>query len=647
MIPTWFVVLTDIFLTFLSIVLGLMLRLEIIYVGYFIQQIWPFIIFAILLRPITFFVFGIYRRLWRYATTRDYFSIAVSILAGSAILSVVTLLWLYPQVMTTFPRSLLIIEAMLSLILLGGLRVGLRVVERYPGDIDWKKIELPEPKRTLIVGAGSAAEHLIQELSANPQLGFLPVALLDDDSKKIDHKMKGLPVHGPLVRLPEIIRDLEIGEVIIAIPSAPAQTIQNLTATCQTLEIPFSTMPSFGSFLDTSTNIAPRFRIPMSMPDITGKEIQAVVRVMQSRNLSIGSQTLALEELVADLADASFAVAVANGTSALHLSMVATGVGPGDEVITTPFSFIASANCILYEGSTPVFVDIEPETLNIDPTKIEAAITERTRAIIPVHLFGQPADMDPILDIAERYDLLVIEDAAEAVGAEYKGHKVGTMGKAGVFAFYPNKQVTTGEGAILVTNDEDWAHLFRSLRNQGRDRFDEWLHHSRLGYNYRMSELNAAVGVVQMKRLDMLLRKREAVAHDYNEILKQQDNIMPLQISPDTTRMSWFVYSVRLPPRIDRNLVMKLLAEQGIPSRPYFSAIHLQPLYRDRFGFKEGDFPEAEKAAQALLALPFHTNMNADEIKLVCEALIEAVNGAHRSIDGTLIEENKTTLHVA
>ncbi len=235
----------------------------------------------------------------------------------------------------------------------------------------------------------------------------------------------------------------------------------------------------------------------MSLPQITGEEIHSVIRVMQSRNLSIGAQTIAFEKSAAEIAGAAYAVAVTNGTAGLHLCMIAAGIGPDDEVITSPFSFIASSNCILYERATPVFVDIDPETLNIDPRKIERAITSRTRAIIPVHVFGQPADMDPILDIAKRHNLLVIEDACEAIGAEYKGRRVGALGKAGVFAFYPNKQATSGEGAVLVTNDEEWANLFRSLRNQGRDQFDEWLMHSRLGYNYRLSELNAAVGMVQ------------------------------------------------------------------------------------------------------------------------------------------------------
>jgi perosamine synthetase len=286
---------------------------------------------------------------------------------------------------------------------------------------------------------------------------------------------------------------------------------------------------------------------------------------------------------------------------------------------------VASSNCILFQQGTPVFADIDPVTLNLDPQKVEAAITERTKAIIPVHIFGQPADMDPILEIGRRHNLIVVEDAAEAVGAEYKGRRVGSLGQAGVFAFYPNKQMTSGEGAVIVTNDDEWANLFRSLRNQGRDVFNEWLDHSRLGFNYRMSELNAAVGVVQMRRLDELLEKRAMVAGKYNQFLSEFKQVKPLTIVPDTTRMSWFVYVVRFSPEIDRNLVMRQMAKRGIPTRPYFSPIHLQSFYQSQFGFKSGDFPQAEAAGTATLALPFHSNMNTDEIMVVIEALSSVI----------------------
>ena len=628
MIRTWQLILADIILTLLAVVLGLMLRLEIIYVGYFVREIWPYILLAMIVRPAIFYLTGIYKRIWRYALMRDYIHLAINILGGTVVLSIITLLWLYPRWMITFPRSLLGIEAMLSFLLLGGLRVGLQIVERFPGDVDWSEVDLPAPQRALIVGAGSAGTQMLRELSTNPQLGLNTVAFLDDDPDKVGRKIQGLTVFGPLVKLPEVVESQEIQEVVIAIPSAPAQTIENLKGNCEKLGIPFSTMPSLGSFLGDELEAGSSYQVPMSMPDITSREIQAVVRVIQSGNLSMGSNTAMLEELAAAKVGARHGVAVINGTSGLHLCMVAAGIGPGDEVITTPFSFIASSNCILYERAKPVFVDIDPVSLNINPAKIEAAITEKTRAIIPVHVFGQPADMDPIFEIGQRHNLHVIEDAAEAIGAEYKGRPVGALGKAGVFAFYPNKQMTSGEGAVLVTNDDEWAHLFRSLRNQGRDQFDEWLHHSRLGFNYRMSELNSAVGVAQMQRLDELLYKRDMVAQKYNQYIHQLDGVTPLTIVPSTTRMSWFVYAVRFSPEIDRNRVMELLAEQGVPSRPYFSPIHLQSFYRRRFGFRPGDYPQTEAAGNSMLALPFHANMNDDEVKVVCDALTEAVGQA-------------------
>ncbi len=477
----------------------------------------------------------------------------------------------------------------------------------------------------MIVGAGSAGTQMMDELSKNPQVGLRPVAFLDDDTNKIGRRIGGLPVFGPLIQLARVVENQKIDEILIAIPSAPTQTIQNLKSICHEMEIPYSTMPSLTSVLDYSPVSGSPYKVPMAMPDITADEIKAVLRVMQSRNLSIGSQTTTLEEMAAEVSKAKHGVAVINGTSALHLLMIAAGVGPGDEVITSPYSFVASANCILFQQATPVFADIDPVTLNLDPQKVEAAITERTKAIIPVHIFGQPADMDPILEIARRHNLIVVEDAAEAVGAEYKGQRVGTLGRAGVFAFYPNKQMTSGEGAVIVTNDDEWANLFRSLRNQGRDVFNEWLDHARLGYNYRMSELNAAVGVVQMRRLDELLEKRAVVAGKYTQLLAEFKDLKPLTIVPNTTRMSWFVYVVRFSPDIDRDLVMRQMAKRGIPTRPYFSPIHLQSFYRSQFNFKPGDFPQAEAAGSTTLALPFHSNMNTDEITVVTEALSSVI----------------------
>ncbi|MBP8699833.1 MAG: DegT/DnrJ/EryC1/StrS family aminotransferase [Syntrophorhabdaceae bacterium] len=628
----WYMILVDALLTFVSIIFSMMLRLEVVYpdrllFSYYLRIIWPFIVFAMVLRPIVFYFSGIYKRIWRYAYTKDFIALAVSVFIGTVILSVLSLLIIKPfWIRASFPRSLLILEAIISLFLLGGFRVILKMSERYPGDIDWKATGITPNKRVLIAGAGNTGVNISRELLTNPQLGLQPVAFIDDDPKKIGMKIQDLTVSGPLIRLDEVAKEKGIDEVIVAMPSAPAQTLDNIKSLCQGVHIPFSMVSSFSSLIEQSDALpASALKVPMAMPDITSEEIQAVLRVMQSRNLSIGSQTVTFEKLAAGEANAAHAVAVINGTSALHLCMVAANIQPDDEVITSPFSFISSSNCILFERAKPVFVDIDPVTLNMDAGRIESAITERTRAIIVVHVFGQPADMDPIMEIAAKYNLIVIEDSCEAIGAEYKGRRVGAIGKAGTYAFYPNKQMTSGEGAVLVTNDEEWANLFRSLRNQGRDKFDGWLNHSRLGFNYRMSELNAAVGVVQIRRLDGLLRKRDNVANEYNRILSNIENVSPLTIAPTTTRMSWFVYVVRLAPGISRDKTIVLLGEKGIPARPYFSPIHLQPFYRKQFGFKQGDFPETEAAGESIIALPFYANMKTEEIELVCNVLADSI----------------------
>ena len=628
----WYMILVDALLTFVSIIFSMMLRLEVVYpdrllFSYYLRIIWPFIVFAMVLRPIVFYFSGIYKRIWRYAYTKDFIALAVSVFIGTVILSVLSLLIIKPfWIRASFPRSLLILEAIISLFLLGGFRVILKMSERYPGDIDWKATGITPNKRVLIAGAGNTGVNISRELLTNPQLGLQPVAFIDDDPKKIGMKIQDLTVSGPLIRLDEVAKEKGIDEVIVAMPSAPAQILDNIKSLCQGVHIPFSMVSSFSSLIEQSDALpASALKVPMAMPDITSEEIQAVLRVMQSRNLSIGSQTVTFEKLAAGEANAAHAVAVINGTSALHLCMVAANIQPDDEVITSPFSFISSSNCILFERAKPVFVDIDPVTLNMDAGRIESAITERTRAIIVVHVFGQPADMDPIMEIAAKYNLIVIEDSCEAIGAEYKGRRVGAIGKAGTYAFYPNKQMTSGEGAVLVTNDEEWANLFRSLRNQGRDKFDGWLNHSRLGFNYRMSELNAAVGVVQIRRLDGLLRKRDNVANEYNRILSNIENVSPLTIAPTTTRMSWFVYVVRLAPGISRDKTIVLLGEKGIPARPYFSPIHLQPFYRKQFGFKQGDFPETEAAGESIIALPFYANMKTEEIELVCNVLADSI----------------------
>jgi perosamine synthetase len=370
---------------------------------------------------------------------------------------------------------------------------------------------------------------------------------------------------------------------------------------------------------------APPYRIPLSSPDIHADDIELVVRVLRSNRLSIGPFIKQLERDFAGYIGTKYAVAVTNGTSGLHLCMRAAGLAEGDEVITTPFSFIASANCILYERATPVFVDIDEASLNIDPALVARAITARTRAMLPVHVFGQPCAMDELQAVCRDRNLVLVEDACEAVGAEYKGRKVGTFGKAAVFSFYPNKAMTLGEGAVVATDDPQWAELMQSLRNQGRSDGGTGYFSDRLGYNYRLDEMSAALGVAQLERLDRLLAQRQAVATRYSEMLRRVPGVTVKSAVSSTTRMSWFVFVIHLDPRIDRDRVIEQLEARGIPSRVYFTPIHLEPYYRQRFGFKPGDFPVAERVAASILALPFHTNLSDAEMDEVVAALQSAV----------------------
>src|SRR5579862_181876 len=359
----------------------------------------------------------------------------------------------------------------------------------------------------------------------------------------------------------------------------------------------------------------------MSSPDIGPLEIERVNKVMASGMLSMGAEVLEFERRIAEYVGATYSAAINSGTAGLHACVIAAGIADGDEVITTPFSFVSSANCLLYERAVPRFVDIDPETGNIDPGLIEGAITSRTRAILPVHVFGQPADMDPILEIARRRELSVIEDSCEAIGAEYKGRRVGALGDAGVFAFYPNKQMTTGEGGAVVTNRADWDGVVRSIRNQGRDPGDSWLAHSRLGFNYRLDELSAAIGVAQLQRIDELLTNRARVADAYTTRLRDVEGIVVPTRVATTTRMSWFVYVIRVRPQVDRDRLIVALESDGVPTRPYFPSVHLQPFYRSRFGHREGDFPKCEAISRQSLAIPFHGRLSDDDIDYVCDRL--------------------------
>jgi perosamine synthetase len=361
----------------------------------------------------------------------------------------------------------------------------------------------------------------------------------------------------------------------------------------------------------------------MSSAELTEADIQSVVDVMRSGRLALGPKTREFERLIADYVGVQHAVAANSGTSALHLLVRALGLGPGDEVLVPSFTFAASVNAVLFEGATPVFVDIEPETYNLDPDDLAQKITPQTRAIMAVDIFGHPVEWDAVLDIAEKHDLKIIDDSCEALGAEYKGRKTGRFGDAAAFAFYPNKQMTTGEGGIIVTDSDEIARLCRSMRNQGRSEMGAWLEHVRLGYNYRMTEMSAALGVSQFQRLDSFLEKRAQVAQMYTERLRDLEWVRPLVVR-DHVRMSWFVYVITLAERLERDPIMATMADQGIPTRGYFAPIHTQPYIRERFGNLSGTLPVTESVAQRTIALPFHNNLTEQEVETVVAALKRA-----------------------
>lgn len=372
--------------------------------------------------------------------------------------------------------------------------------------------------------------------------------------------------------------------------------------------------------------------VPLARPSITAGDIDAVVDVLRGSTLSLGPRLAAFEAAVAARVGVNAAVGVNSGTSGLHACLAALDISPGDEVITTPFSFVASANCVLYQGATPVFVDIEPETLCLDPQRVAAAVTARTRALLPVDVFGQPADLTAMRTIAARHRLAIVEDACEAIGSEHRGQPTGSGVTAAVFAFYPNKQMTTGEGGIVVTDDTRLANVIRSLVNQGRDDNGTWLNHVRLGFNYRLDEMSAALGLSQLRRLDAIIAARSQVVAWYTERLRHVAGLTVPTIAAATTRMSWFVYVIQLDPAIDRQRLMEELAALGIPTRPYFVPIHLQPYYRQRFGYQPGDFPVTERVAATTLALPFFTDMTEVQVDFVCDRLTSLISAARRPL---------------
>ena len=367
-------------------------------------------------------------------------------------------------------------------------------------------------------------------------------------------------------------------------------------------------------------------QIPLSQPYIDQEEIDAVVAVLKSSRLSLGPKLTEFEELFAQLCGVPYGVAVNSGTSGLHLCVKALDIGPGDEVITTPFSFIASANCILYEGATPVFVDVEEETFGLDPNLIESALSEKTKAMVPVHVFGQCCNMSEILRLAQKHNLAVIEDACEAPLARHQGQLSGAMGISSVFAFYPNKQMTTGEGGMILTHDEQQYELFKSYRNQGRGNNMQWLSHDRLGYNYRISELTAALGIVQTKKLPEIIKIRQQKAAFYQEILADIEGITLPKVAPGNEH-SWFVFSLRVDASI-RDEVLKQLNQRGVQSKAYFfPCIHQQKFYRETFNHPDGAFPVAEKLSREMIILPFFTAITEGQMMQVRDTLKEVLVG--------------------
>lgn len=365
-------------------------------------------------------------------------------------------------------------------------------------------------------------------------------------------------------------------------------------------------------------------KVNLSRPDITQAEIDAVVEVLKTPNLSLGPKLDEFERAFEKYTGRKHAIAVNSGTSGLYVAIKALGLGPGDEVITTPFTFICSTTTIMMVGAKPVFVDIDPVSLNMDPDKIEEKITEKTKAILPVDVFGNPCHMDKISEIAAKHNLYVIEDSCEAIGSKLNGKMAGTFGTFGFFAFYPNKQMTTGEGGVILTDDDELAELCLSLRNQGRGKGGGWLAHARLGYNFRLSDINCALGLAQLSRIDELISKRRQIAKMYHDVLEGQDGLI-VPVEPDNCIMSWFVFVVRIADENvtieQRNSVLKCMLDRGIQVSNYFPPVYLQPFIKDEYELKEGDYPITDAVCKSTIALPFHTKLTREDVELVCSEL--------------------------
>ncbi len=369
-------------------------------------------------------------------------------------------------------------------------------------------------------------------------------------------------------------------------------------------------------------------RVYLSRPDITDKEIQAVVDVLRTPNLSLGPKLGEFEQVFADYIGMRRAVAVNSGTSALYLCLLAMGIGPGDEVITTPFTFIATSNTVMMVGAKPVFVDIDPVSLNIDYERIASKITSKTKAVIPVEVFGNPANFDSICRTAAEHNLAVLEDSCEALGSTLNGKKCGTFGLMSTFAFYPNKQITCGEGGMILTDDDGLADHCYALRNQGRGKNSGWLGHEMLGYNYRLSDINCALGIVQLSRLEEMKVRRKRAAGLYQEMLAGDERLIT-PMEQDGCDVNWFVFVVRLSERYtkaDRDSILESMRKAGVQVSDYFTPIHLQPFMVKQFGYKKGDFPITEQMSERTIALPFYNNLSRQDAEIVCGELRAALD---------------------